>query len=74
MTKEKLAAELKDMYNNSLKGDATTMILLFGVKYAKELKECGVSMKEIAEFSEIGSSYQTEISKGIRLSKYDRLK
>jgi len=35
MTKQ----ELDSMYSNALKGDSTTMIRLFGIKYAEELKK-----------------------------------
>ena len=70
MTKQDLAIELKKMYNNAPKGDRTTMIRLFGIKYAKEIKECDASVIAIVTFAEIGSSYHAEISKGIRLAKY----
>ena len=49
MTKQNLATELKKMYENALKRDSTTMIRLFGIKYA-------------------------EISKGIRLARYVKIK
>ena len=74
MTKQDLSTELKSMYENAQKGDGTTMIRLFGIKYAEELKECGVSMTEIATLSGVGASYHAEISKGIRLAKYVKLK
>ena len=41
---------------------------------AKELKECDCSMSEIAKLANIGENYHAEISKGIRLSKYVKLK
>lgn len=74
MTKQDLASELKNMYENAPKGDSTTMIRLFGVKYSQELKSCNCSMSEIAELAEIGINYHAEISKGIRRAKYVKIK
>jgi len=74
MTSIELAKKLKDMYTNAPKGDSTTMIRLFGIKYANELKDCTSSMSDIAELAEIGITYHAEISKGIRLSQYVNVK
>ena len=62
------------MYSTAPKGDSTTMIRLFGIQYADELKSITASMSEIAELAEIGINYHAEISKGIRLAKYVSLK
>jgi len=74
MTKYELAKKLNDMYSNASKGDSTTMIRLFGIQYADELKDCTSSMSEIAELAKIGINYHAEISKGIRLAKYVNIK
>ena len=74
MTKHNLASELKIMYENAPKGDSTTMIRLFGIKYSEDLKNCTCSMSKIAELAEIGVNYHAEISKGIRLAKYVKMK
>jgi hypothetical protein len=74
MTSDELANELKSMYLNAEKGESVTMIHLFAIKYAKEIKNSGVSMLSIAETANIGGSYGTEISKGVRLAKYVSLK
>jgi len=74
MTKQELSSMLKDMYSNAPKGDGTTMIRLFGIEYSTELQNCSCSMSEIAELAEIGVNYHAEISKGIRLVKYVKLK
>ena len=74
MTKQDLASELNKMYHNTPKGDSTTMIRLFGIKYSDDLKNCTCSMSEIAELAEIGVNYHAEISKGIRLAKYVKIK
>ena len=73
MTKQDLANELKEMYENAQKGDSTTMIRLFGIKYSEDLKNCTCSMSEIAELAEIGVNYHAKISKGIRLAKYAKI-
>ncbi len=48
MKKQELSEKLEDMYNNAPKGDSTTMIRLFGIKYSVELQNCSCSMSEIA--------------------------
>lgn len=74
MTVNEMAAILKLMYENAPKGDSTTMIHLFGVRYADEIKEADFTPKEILKAAEMSESYQTEINKGVRLSKYVREK
>lgn len=70
MTLSELGNKLKEMYENSPKGDSVTMIHLFGIKYADEIIRNNFSKKDIIEKSGISSSYLTELSKGISLSKY----
>ncbi|HJS14629.1 HTH-like domain-containing protein [Rheinheimera sp.] len=65
-----LGKELKEMYLSSNDGEAVAMIHVFGIKYAKEIKNTGVSMKKIAQAAGIKESYATEISKGVKLSKF----
>ncbi|MDA8014638.1 MAG: hypothetical protein MPK09_03370 [Gammaproteobacteria bacterium] len=73
MQPEELAGKLRGMYDNAPEGEKTTMIHLFGVLYADELKNCGAPVAEIAKNS-VGDAYHTEISKGIRLARYVELK
>jgi len=73
MTESELTAELKRMYNDAPHGESTTMIHLFGIMYADELKNRDTSVARIAANS-VGPAYHTEISKGIRLAKYVDLK
>ncbi len=58
------------------KNDEPTMIRLFGIKFANEIKECDGTYKEYIELSGInrGISYQAEIGKGVQLSKYVKLR
>ena len=65
-----LGEVLHDMYFNSEDGEAVAMIHLFAVKYAEEIKASGESMKAIANAAGIPESYRTEISKGVKLSKF----
>lgn len=70
MTLNELADTLSDMYQNAPHGDSVAMIHLFGIKYALEIKALGSSCKAIAKAAHINESYGTEISKGVKLSKY----
>ena len=69
MNARELALKLDDMTRQSLEGEKSNAIRLFGIRYSHELKE--VSLKEVAELSiEQKNSCSTEISKGIILAKY----
>ena len=50
------------------------MIILFGIKYAKEIQENNFSPKDIIAAAKMSDSYATEIYKGIRLSGYVDIK
>lgn len=70
MTLLELGLKLKDMYENAPKGDSTTMIHLFGIMHAKEIRDADYTPRDILKVAGMPASYQTEISKGVRLSKY----
>ena len=70
MTPHKLGAILFNRYNGALRGEKTTMIHLFGIKYADDIRDCGASVTEIVRLSGIDESYNTEVSKGVRLARY----
>ncbi len=65
-----LANILKEMYDSAGRGDQVAMIHLFSIKYANELEQRGISKVEILKYAELPSTYQTEISKGIKIAKY----
>ena len=76
---------LRAAYDNALKGEKTTGIHLFGIKYAHELQKLtsdGSSIsdviKEIVEkarpLGDSKGSYTIEVSKGMKLAKYVSLK
>ena len=74
MTLQELGKILHDMYFDSEEGETVAMIHLFGIKYAQNIKELGASKKAIAKAAGLGESYGTEISKGVKLSRYVSVK
>jgi len=74
MTKQNLGLKLQEMYTNAKNGEKVVMIHLFGIKYANEIQNCDCSTKDIAVAANINESYGTEISKGVKLSKYVTIK
>lgn len=70
MTINELGRILADMYGNAMNGEQVAHIHLFGVKYGKEIKSNGYKATEIIKASGLRDSYATELSKGIKLSKY----
>ncbi len=71
-----LANKLAEMVDNAPDRDKVAMIHLFGIKYGKIILEKDISPNEIVKITKLkdGSmfnySYKTELSKGIKLSKY----
>ena len=41
MTPTELAKRLAHMYDNARQGETATMVHLFGIRYADELRRCG---------------------------------
>jgi hypothetical protein len=70
MTVNELGGFLKGMYNNAPQGDQVANIHLFGVKYASIILRNNFKVSDIIKASGLKTSYATEVSKGIRLSKY----
>ena len=70
MTENELGVILREMHENAPSKEQTTFIHLFGIKFADTIKFEEYSVRHIVKISGIGLSYQTEVSKGIRLSKY----
>ena len=73
-TINKLGSILKEMYENAPNGEQVAHIHLFGIKYGSEIQNNNIKSSEIIRASGMHSSYATEISKGIKLSKYVVLK
>ena len=74
MTLQELGNILHNMYFDSEEGEAVAMIHLFGIKYANKINKLGAPKREIAKAAGIRESYATEISKGVKLSKYVHVK
>ena len=70
MNDMELAESLRGMYNNARRNEAVCQVNLFGILYAEELKNSGCTIKHIVELSGIQSGYVSEISKGMKLSRY----
>ena len=70
MTLHELSSALRDLYENAPRGEQATMVHLFGIRYASEIRASGCTPKMILQDAGMGTSWQTEISKGIRLSRY----
>ena len=68
MTTNEAAQILSRMYTNAHKGDQVMQILLFGIKYNRNLE--GLNIGRIVYESGIPRGYETEISKGRKLAKY----
>ena len=69
-----LAKILKEMYNNAPQNEMVAMIHLFGIKYGSLILENNFNPKNIIEAAGMKSSYESEIRKGIKLSKYVEIK
>ncbi|MBN7576280.1 hypothetical protein C1H57_23350 [Clostridium sp. 2-1] len=70
MTENELGRILKEMYDNAPEGYQVANIHLFGVKYASIILENNFKAKDIIRVSGLNPSYATEVSKGIKLSRY----
>ena len=75
MTTFDLGRKLNDMYHTP-EENKVTMILLFGILYATEIKKAAANsslnsvVKEIIDFSGLPKSYGTEIKKAVLLSNH----
>lgn len=70
MNKQDLAKKLYNMYTNAPSGDQVAHIHLFGIMYADFINRNHYKISELVALSGINQSYSTEVSKGIKLSKY----
>ena len=74
MVKAELAALLRAMYDGAKRNETACQVHLFGIKYARELQECGCPLKEIVQLTGISMGYLSEVSKGVKLAQYVELK
>ncbi len=73
MTVNELASILKEMYENS-NGEKAAMVHLFAIKYAREIRDNDIVIKDILIAAKMPLSYVVEINKGINLAKYVEVK
>lgn len=72
---EDLARELGRMYEFGRGKDLmVTMIHLFGIKYDVEIGACGATPTELCRMAGLRESFNAEVSKGRRLSRFVELK
>lgn len=70
MRPEELGRTLRKMYDDALPNEKATMVHLFGIRYVKEIRDCGGSVNEIIRLSGLYKSYETEVRKGVNLARY----
>lgn len=70
MTENQLGRILREMYDNAPYGYQVANIHLFGVKYASIIINNKLKATDIIRASGLNQSYATEVSKGIKLSRY----
>ncbi|MDD2497763.1 MAG: hypothetical protein GX625_19550 [Clostridiaceae bacterium] len=73
MTLLELGNKLKEMYETE-GANKSTMIHLFGIIYGDEMRNAGVKPIDVVKAAQMQESYQTEVNKGMNLSKYVELK
>jgi 5-methylcytosine-specific restriction protein B len=64
VTEYELGIKLREMYDNSPKGEAVAHIHLFGIEYADEIRANNYRSVNIIGASGISKSYFAEIDKG----------
>ena len=70
MTLKDFGITLSNMYQNAPEGKKVLMIHLFGIKYAKEIKESDYKVSDILKQAEIRISHDINIRAGIHLADY----
>ena len=70
MTPRELSNELTRMYRSARRGETATMVHLFGITYADQLRDSEESIQRIVERSDAPDSYYVEVNKGVNLARY----
>ena len=74
MTADELAQKLREMYDEAEHKEQTSMVALFGVKYAKELEDYNVSKIVRAAFGTGVGNRSAQVGIGQKLARYVTLK
>jgi len=56
-------------YSNAKKGEQVSSIHLFGIEFGSIIRAQSINIKDIIENANLSLTYQTELSKGVKLSK-----
>ena len=72
MTSNELAKILRRKYGDALAGQKVTVIHLFGIEYADEIRACDTSPSELVCMAGLPRSYGTEVNKGCNLARFVR--
>ena len=67
---EDLSELLKERYENALKKEQVANIHLFGIEYGEIIKKNNYKVSELIKLAEMKKSYNVELSKGVKLSKF----
>lgn len=70
---EGLSEKLNEMYETAQKNEQVASIHLFGIKYGDIMKKNKYSSRKIIELAGLKKSYASELSKGVKLSKYVKI-
>ena len=83
MEKNELATKFREVYERGIiNRDATTKVILFGIKYASDFRQLmsrdrqsrAALLRDILALSGIGRDLEPELSTGMNLSAYVRLR
>jgi len=67
---DELGGILRRMYDGAPKGEKVANIHLFGIKYASDIHDAGLTAGAVVKASGLSTSYQVEVNKGMNLAKY----
>lgn len=68
MTLDEAARILREMYDNAPPKEGGAMVVLFGIRYAKDIQDSGLTATAIQRKAGFGG--WSEVGKGITLAKY----
>ncbi|MBN2396344.1 MAG: hypothetical protein JXC36_07780 [Candidatus Atribacteria bacterium] len=74
MSIEELSQKLKEMYEYAPKNEQVANIHLFGIEFGEIIQRNNYRVSQIILMAEMKRSYCIELSKGIKLSKFVKLK
>lgn len=69
-SRDELGLILRHMYDDAAEGEKVAHIHLFGIKYAEDIQAAGMIAREVIQASGLKASYQSELSKAMKLAKY----